>query len=341
MFSLPGTIVASVFALLPSAIALGRMAFESGRESENSPDEVLRVAHEILGRSGASNIAPSSSKKAISPTQHMVIESQVYVQGTEPFFVLNSDVVCDYPFTEMIAFHKKHGSEGTIAVTKVEEPSKYGVVVFEENSGQIDRFVEKPQEYVGNKINAGLYIFNPSILSRIPLQPTSIEKEVFPFMAAESQLFAFLLPGFWMDVGQPKDFLTGSGMYLAHLAATSPGKLAKGPSFQGNVLVDPTAQIGASCRIGPNVVLGPGVVVEDGVCIRGSTVLANSRVRSHAWVNGSIVGWKCDVGRWTRMENVSVLGEDVVVRDELYVNGARVLPHKSISANVPDPDIIM
>ncbi len=52
-------------------------------------------------------------------------------------------------------------------MTKVEEPSKYGVVVYEQNTGKIDRFVEKPREYVSNKINAGLYIFNSTILNRI------------------------------------------------------------------------------------------------------------------------------------------------------------------------------
>ena len=62
---------------------------------------------------------------------------------------------------------------------------------------------------MGNKINAGLYIFNPSVLDRIPLKPTSIEKEVFPKMASSQNLYAFVLPGFWMDVGQPKDFLKG------------------------------------------------------------------------------------------------------------------------------------
>ncbi len=89
--------------------------------------------------------------------------------GEEPFFVLNSDVICDFPFAEMLDFHKTHGREGTIVVTKVEEPSKYGVVVFDDQTGRIERFVEKPPEYVGNKINAGLYIFNPSILKRIPV----------------------------------------------------------------------------------------------------------------------------------------------------------------------------
>uniref|UniRef100_A0A914VRH9 Mannose-1-phosphate guanylyltransferase n=1 Tax=Plectus sambesii TaxID=2011161 RepID=A0A914VRH9_9BILA len=67
--------------------------------------------------------------------------------------------------------------------------------------------------------------------------------------------------------------------------------------------------------------------------------LADSIIRSHSWVNSSIIGRKCDVGRWVRMENTCVLGEDVVVKDELYLNGARVLPHKSISTNVPEPDI--
>lgn len=35
----------------------------------------------------------------------------------EPFFVLNSDVVCDFPFKEMATFHKNHGKEGTIVVS--------------------------------------------------------------------------------------------------------------------------------------------------------------------------------------------------------------------------------
>lgn len=41
------------------------------------------------------------------------------------------------------------------------------------------------------------------------------------------------------------------------------------------------------------------------------------------------------------MENVTVLGEDVQVKDELYINGALVLPHKCISASVPEPRVIM
>ncbi len=40
-----------------------------------------------------------------------------------------------------------------------------------------------------------------------------------------------------MDIGQPKDFVTGVGMYLSYLADNHPAKLSKGDNFVGNVLV--------------------------------------------------------------------------------------------------------
>lgn len=260
----------------------------------------------------------------------------------EPFFVLNSDVICDYPFAQMLEFHKNHGKEGTLVVTKVSEPSKYGVVVYDQSSGKIERFVEKPQVFVSNRINAGLYIFSPAILNRIKCEPTSIEKQVFPKMAQEGQLYTTELGGFWMDVGQPKDYLTGMCMYLNWARNTSPEMLCPaGPGIVGNVLKHPTARIGQNCKIGPNVILGPNVVVEDGARIRRSTVLKGATIKGHSWLDSTIVGWESKVGMWARCENVTVLGEDVKVADEIYLNGVRVLPHKSIKDSLPDPQIVM
>ncbi|KAG9154072.1 hypothetical protein Leryth_000567 [Lithospermum erythrorhizon] len=54
----------------------------------------------------------------------------------------------------------------SLLVTKVDEPSKYGVVVMEESTGQVERFIEKPKLFVGNKINAGIYLLKPSVLDR-------------------------------------------------------------------------------------------------------------------------------------------------------------------------------
>ena len=59
----------------------------------------------------------------------LALARDILAKDNDPFFVLNSDIVCEFPFKDMLAFHKKHGKEGTILVTKVDEPSKYGVMV--------------------------------------------------------------------------------------------------------------------------------------------------------------------------------------------------------------------
>jgi mannose-1-phosphate guanylyltransferase len=63
--------------------------------------------------------------------------------------------------------------------------------------------------FISNKINAGLYLFNTSISDRIENRPTSIEREIFPVLASEKKIFQMILPGYWMDIGQPKDYLSG------------------------------------------------------------------------------------------------------------------------------------
>ncbi|KAK5010310.1 mannose-1-phosphate guanyltransferase, partial [Cryomyces antarcticus] len=60
----------------------------------------------------------------------------------------------------------------------------------------------------------------------------------------------------------------------------------------------------------------------------------NSKVKDHAWIKSTIVGWNSTIGKWARLENVSVLGDDVTIGDEIYVNGGSILPHKSIKQNV-------
>lgn len=273
----------------------------------------------------------------------IALARDLLLSSDAPFFVLNSDIICEFPFRQLEAFHRAHGAEGTIVVTKVEEPSKYGVVLYDDTTGRIKQFIEKPQEFISNKINAGMYILNPSVLSRIEMRPTSIEKEIFPPMSADNQLYAFELSGFWMDIGQPRDFLTGMCLYLDALRQRSPDKLQSNEmnGIVGNVLVDPSARIGKGCRIGPNVTIGPDVVIEEGACIKRCTVLRGATVLSHSWLDSCIVGWNSVVGRWVRMEGCTVLGEDVIVKDELYINGGQVLPHKNISQSVPEPQIIM
>jgi len=261
----------------------------------------------------------------------------------EPFFVLNCDIACEFSLRSLLDFHNAHGKVGTIMVTGVDEPAKYGKsVVVPHETGLVDRFVEHGRTFAGNLINAGVYIFSPSVFERLSMRPMSMEKEVLPALAAEEQLYSMKLEGYWMNIKKPPDFLMGTSLYLAYLRQHRPTALADlGEMTVGNVLVDESASVGKGCRLGPDVVIGPGCVIEDGVRLSRCTLLGGCRVCAHAIVLDSILGWQSTVGRWTRVEGVSVLGEDVHLGTELCINGALILPHKSIDDSVTEPQIIM
>ena len=64
-------------------------------------------------------------------------------------------------------------------------------------------------------------------------------------------------------------------------------------------------------------------------------------MNGHSFVDGSIIGWSSSVGSWCRVTGLTVIAEDVQVKDESYLNGTKVLPHKGISGVYPTVDTII
>ncbi|CAL9049202.1 unnamed protein product, partial [Musa banksii] len=168
----------------------------------------------------------------------------------KPFFLLNSDIVCEYPLKEVLSFHQAHGGEASIMVTKVAEPSKYGVVLLDEESGQVKEFVEKPPVFVGNRIDAGVYLPSIDVLSRVLPRLRLLERQVFPSIAAREACTLWFMLDFWMDMGQPKDYLAGLRFCLDYVKRHSPSALAAGQYIIGKVLVDGSAKVGEEYSIG-------------------------------------------------------------------------------------------
>lgn len=133
-----------------------------------------------------------------------------------------------------------------------------------------------------------------------------------------------------MDIGQPRDYLLGTALYLEHLRQRDPQKLAGGAEVLGNVLLHETATVATGCLIGPDVVIGAHCTIGAGTRLSHSVLLDGIQVEGHCWVHGSIIGWRSRIGKWVRIEAMSVLGEDVVVCDEVCLNGIIVLPHKEL-----------
>ncbi|MBU0898682.1 MAG: NTP transferase domain-containing protein [Nanoarchaeota archaeon] len=123
---------------------------------------------------------------------------------TEPFIVSNGDELKDMDLNAMYEVHKKSSNLATIALAAVDNPSSYGVARLTGN--KILEFIEKPENPPSNFINAGLYILDPKIIELIPDGHSMLEKDVFPKLAKDNNLFGFPFDGQWFDTGTPERY---------------------------------------------------------------------------------------------------------------------------------------
>jgi mannose-1-phosphate guanylyltransferase len=112
--------------------------------------------------------------------------------------------------------------------------------------------------------------------------------------------------------------------------------LCKGENIKGNCIIHESAHVDPSSVIGPNVVIGAGCKVGPGNKISNSTMMAGSSVGAFNFMDGSILGWKSSIAKWCRVTSLCVIGEDVQIKDETYINGTKILPHKGINGSHPE-----
>src|SRR5207244_7989502 len=105
-----------------------------------------------------------------------------------------------------VEFHDTCGAEVTIALTRVDDPSAFGVVPTAPD-GAVIAFVEKPSpgSAPSDWINAGTYVIEPPFLDRIPPRlSVSVERETFPrLLARPGRLFALKPAPCWLATGPP------------------------------------------------------------------------------------------------------------------------------------------
>lgn len=215
---------------------------------------------------------------------------------SETFLVLNGDVLTDLDLENLISFHKKTGAEASIHLIPVEDPSRYGVVPTDED-GRVLGFIEKPrpEESPTNWINAGTYVLEPSVLERISSgQRVSVEKEVFPALALESQLFGFKSENYWIDTGTPATYLQ------AQLDLISGGVREK-----SNSGIDPTSLLDGEAT---ESIIGADVVVERGAQIHKSVIMKGTRIEQGAVISNSIIGFESVVAQDAFISSFSVVG---------------------------------
>ena len=242
------------------------------------------------------------------------------IAGT--FAVYNGDVIDSLDFGALLKFHRKRRAMATVALYEVPDPSAFGVVAMD--GDRITRFVEKPQEgeAPSRLINAGRYMFEPEVLDATEGgRFVSMEREVFPVLAAKGRLFGFPFEGQWSDAGTLEGYLAATAILLANGEAgiDAEANVARA-RLDGAVLIAPGCAVAG--RIGPDVVLGARCRVEDAV-IERSVLFDAVQVEAGATVRGSIIGEDSTIGPGTTVEN-SIIGDGVRVKKGRRVIGERM-----------------
>ncbi len=256
-------------------------------------------------------------------TAHAVGQLRRHVDG--PFLSINGDVVVSgEALRGLVGYHAKVRGP-VIALAEVPDPRPFGVVEME---GDLVRGVEeKPRAPRSHLINAGIYVFDPTVFPLIDATPKSSRGEyeitdTIRALLAKTDVHGFRLPGEWLDVGRPWDLLRANAALLAPLKGAVHGIVDAGASLVGEVLVEegahvrpgshlegptiigPGAEIGPNCYVRPSTYVGPRAKVGNACEVKNSILMAETHVPHQNYVGDSVLGERCNLGAGTKIANL-------------------------------------
>jgi NDP-sugar pyrophosphorylase family protein len=277
------------------------------------------------------------------------------VLSDDNFFMINGDIILDFEFSQMLNAHHKSQELGLVGSKIVNDPSRYGVLIVDEKTNKIANFLEK-DDYKPSKgkvvpmpINAGVYLLEPEIFSYIePKKKMSIERDLFPTLAKEGNLFYFPIPGIWRDIGKPEELLQGNFQLLASILDKSieqkKNLIDDTLDIDGKALIYPPVAIGENviiqenCRIGPNVIIGDNVYIGENAEIKESIIYRETYISNNVKIEKAIISDNCLIQDGVEMKgrnkNLVILGSHVRVTENLKLispsNGSISICHHEV-----------
>jgi mannose-1-phosphate guanylyltransferase len=191
----------------------------------------------------------------------------------EPIVIFNGDVLSSHNLGKQIQQHVANRADVTLHLTHVDDARAYGCVPVDEN-GRVTAFLEKMENPITNTINAGSYVFHPSVIETIAANTVvSVERDVFPaLVAAGKKIYGYVEDAYWLDIGTPRALLAGS----KHLVG-------------GEFKADATSAIAVSATLQDGTSVGERCNVDENVLISGSIICAGVDVGAGSEIRNSFV----------------------------------------------------
>jgi NDP-sugar pyrophosphorylase family protein len=204
------------------------------------------------------------------------------------FLVVGGDDLSDMDLGAVIQAHRAKNATATIGVTPVADPSQFGIAITDD-SGYITRFQEKPApgEAFSNLANTGVYVFDRSVLARIPAQTFyGFGKDVLPgLLAAGDPLVAVASDAYWQDVGNLTIYRQVQRDCIDGRVAV---QLPAGATRFETCVVCAGARVDGT--IADYTVVGANATIEAGATVRNSVLWDNAVVKAGTTLENCVVG---------------------------------------------------
>ena len=246
----------------------------------------------------------------------------------DTFVVISGDLLVDLDVADMVKAHLDTEAAVTIALTRVEDPTHYGIALLD--SKRITQFLEKPDpsRIFSDIINAGIYVLDPSVLSEIPPDRSyDFSMDLFPGLMEDRFVGGYLLDGYWNDVGRPSRYLQANGDALLGrfpihrfiedyrwMEGTTP--LMGRRSRIGKVDISCPVLLGENCLVEEGSVLQSFVVLGDDVevgmdsILDGVVIHEGTKIGPSAHLSKCIVGRRCEIAGDVELAEGTVIGDD-------------------------------
>ena len=217
-----------------------------------------------------------------------------------PFLVLSGDGLHAIDLVALVRRHRETGAAGTLTVLEIDDPSRFGVCVLDDD-GLITGFQEKPplREARSRWASCGVYCFEPRVLDRLPPgRFCDWAKDVLPALMADGErLAAYRTDAYWSDIGTVGDLLRANLDYVSGALGLAGGAsvddsatIDPSASIEGPVAIAANAEVGAGAQIIGPVAIGAHARVGAGAALRDAVVLPGGVVAPGSIVLGGIVG---------------------------------------------------
>ncbi len=230
----------------------------------------------------------------------------------------------------------------------MDEPSAFGIAQLDLDD-RILRFVEKPPagEAPSRWANAGVWLFEPDVLTRIPAGRRSmVETELFPqLIAAGERLQGYTERCFWVDIGTPERYLAvqlrlleepalrilpldtwpGTPFLRAESPGGAPPAVSPDAHIRGPVLLGGGARIEQSATIIGPAVLGRGCRLGEGGRLERSVLWDGVQIGRETSVRDSVLASHCTIGERSDLRGVFA-GAGARIAADQSLTGVRLDP---------------